>query len=337
MNRHPCAAATGALLTFLLSLRLAPLAWGAAAECKVTPEIERAVVRGLDYLARTQRPDGTWGDSYGQTSGVVGLAMLTFLAHGEQPDEGKYGHVIRRAVDYIVRTQEPNGLLCGGGGSPMYSHGFATLALGEVYGMLDDPRIGPALQKAVGLIVTAQNAQGGWRYSVGSSDSDTTVSGAQMIGLRAAASAGIEVPIKTIEHGVKYYLSCFCPGGGFGYTGPDGPNLPRAGIGLLVLSLSGGYRLPQAKATADFLLTGGTGGDHSGYFYYAAYYCSQALYQAGGKYWHHWNQTMSPALLSMQTPDGSWAGGGAGDVVCNTAFALLALEVNYNLLPIYQR
>jgi squalene cyclase len=311
----------------------------AATECKVTPEIERAVTKGLEYLARTQQPDGSWAsDNYGRTSGVVGLALLTFLAHGEQPDEGRYSPVVRRGVDYILKSQQPNGLLSGDGSSPMYSHGFATLALGEVYGMLDDPRIGPALEKAAGLLVSSQNALGGWRYSVGSPDADTTVSGAQMIGLRAAASAGIEVPITTIQRGVKFYMDCFCPGGGFGYTGPGGPNLPRAGIGLLVLSLSGAYRSPQAKATADFMLGGGAGSEgYSGYFYYMCYYGSQAMYQAGGKYWQHWNQTMTPALLSMQQPDGSWPAGGAGGVICNTAFALLALEVNYNLLPIYQR
>lgn len=322
-------------LAAALVLTAAPA--GAATETKVTPEIERSVVRGLDYLARTQKPDGSWDGSYGKVSGVVGLAMLTFLAHGEQPDEGKYGHVIRRAVGFILKSQQSNGLLAGSGGSPMYSHGFATLALGEVYGMIDDPRVGPALRKATGLIVSSQNSLGGWRYSVGSTDADTTVSGAQMVGLRAAASAGIEVPTTAIQRGVRYYMSCFCPGGGFGYTGSSGPSMPRAGIGLLVLSLCGAYRTPQAKATADFILNGGAGSGHRGYFYYMTYYCSQAMYQAGGKYWRHWNQTMTPTLISMQQPNGSWPSGGSGGVVCNTAFALLSLEVNYNLLPIYQR
>jgi hypothetical protein len=311
---------------------------GAQQELKVTPEVERAVTRGLEYLARSQQPDGSWGDSqYGKVSGVVGLAMLSFLAHGEIPDEGKYGQAIRRAVDYIVKNQQANGLLSNESGSPMYSHGFATLALGEVYGMIDDPRVGQALKKAAGLIVSSQNSLGGWRYSVGSSDADTTVSGAQMMGLRAAANAGIEVPITAIERGVGFYKKCFCPGGGFGYTGPDSPSSARAGIGLLVLSLSGAYRSPEAKATAEFLLRGG-GMDYGGYGYYSHYYCSQAMFQAGGRFWRHWNETMTPAIISMQAPDGSWPDrGGSGGVTCSTAFALLSLEINYNFLPIYQR
>ena len=309
----------------------------AAPELEVTPELERVVVKGLDYLAQSQNADGSWNGNYGQVSGVVGLAMMTFLAHGELPDQGKYGQVIRKAVDYIVTTQQSNGLLDGrGGGSPMYSHGFATLALAEVYGQIDDPRVGPALKKAVGLVVSGQNRLGGWRYSVNSSDADTTVSGAIMMGLRAAANAGIEVPVDTIRRGVAYYKSCFCPGGGFGYTGADGAGRARSGIGLLVLSLSGEYRSNEVKATADWLYA--MGENDSSYFFYANYYCSQAMYQAGGKYWQRWNETMTPAIMKMQQADGSFSDrGDSGGVICATAMALLSLEVNYNLLPIYQR
>jgi hypothetical protein len=317
----------------MLALLCAPLLL-AGEDCKVTPEIERAVSRGLDYLARTQKPDGAWPDNYGQVSGVVGLCMLSFLAHGEMPDEGKYGLVIRRSVDYIVKSQQANGLLSSESGSPMYSHGFALLALGEVYGMIDDPRVGPALKKATGLLVSSQNRLGGWRYSVNSPDADTTVSGAQMMGLRAAANAGIEVPISTIQRGVAFYKSTFCPGGGFGYTGADSPSPARSGIGLLILSLSGAYRSPEAKATADLMLAGGGAYGYAGYFHYA----SQAMFQAGGKYWRHWNGTMTPMLIGIQAPDGSWPDqGSSGGVVAATAFALLSLEINYNLLPIYQR
>ena len=322
----------------LAFLALAPAAL-ARDDLKVTPELERAVTRGLDYLARSQKPDGSWADNYGQVSGVVGLAMLTFLAHGEVPDEGKYGVVIRRCVDFIVRSQQANGLLSSDSGSPMYSHGFATLALGEVYGMIDDARVGPALKKAAGLTISSQNTMGGWRYSVNSTDADTTVSGAQMMGLRAAASACIEVPITAIQRGIAFYKSCFCAGGGFGYTGADSPSPARSGIGLLILCLSGAYNSPEAKATAELLLTGGGGGmGYQGYFHYMCYYSSQAMFQAGGKYWRAWNETMTPMILSMQAPDGSWPDrGGSGGTVCATAMALLALEVNYNLLPIYQR
>ena len=302
-------------------------------DLRVTDEIEKAVSRGLDYLARTQNADGSWPPPNGQGCGVVGLHLLAFLAHGEIPDEGKYGLVMRRAVEYIISRQEPNGLLSGPAGSPMYNHGFATLALAEIYGMIDDPKLGPALKKAVGLIVSCQNRQGGWRYNVGEEDSDTTVSGAQMVALRAAASGGIEVPLETMQRGVQYYKSMYCPGGGFGYQTPNSPNDARSGIGLLVLSLSGAYHSEEAKLTADWLFSNPWG---LSYFSYRNYYCAQALLQAGGKYWKKWNELQTPVILNAQQPDESWIDQQVG-LTLPTAFNLLALEVNYYYLPIYQR
>jgi len=319
-----------------LAANVAPGAFGQEAQVGVKPEVDQAVKRGLDFLARTQQEDGTWPGKYGEVSGVVGLAMLAFLAHGEMPDEGPYGAVMSRAVNYIVSNQRPNGLLVGrDASSPMYSHGFATLALAEVYGQSRDPRIGVALKKAVALIVSSQNATGGWRYNVNSQDADTTVSGAQMIALRAAAQAGIEVPHEVIQRGVAYYKACFCRGGGFGYTGPQGPNAARTGIGILVLSLSGEYRSDEAKASADWLYNNLLRQEPN-WMYYAAYYDAQAMFQAGGKYWRLWNEMMVPRILRLQSPDGSWDSGQLGPTL-DTALALLALEVNYNLLPIYQR
>ena len=50
----------------------------------------------------------------------------------------------------------------------MYSHGLATIALCEAYGMTGDQNVGMAAQRAVNYIIAAQNkATGGWRYNPG--------------------------------------------------------------------------------------------------------------------------------------------------------------------------
>ena len=78
----------------------------------------------------------------------------------------------------------------------MYNHGFATLALAEAYGAVQDERIGPALKKAVELILASQakNRFKAWRYSPESQDADSTVSGACFVALVAARNAGLRVP-----------------------------------------------------------------------------------------------------------------------------------------------
>ena len=157
-------------------------------------EVERIYIRGMDYLAKTQLPTGTWSDStHGSDPAVVGLAVISMLAHGDDPNFGPYSTAIKRGLDFVLKAQDPK---TGYIGTSMYNHGFSTLALAESYGAVDDARLGPALQKAVELIVDCQerNSLHAWRYSPQSTDADTTVSGAQMVALFAARNAGMPVP-----------------------------------------------------------------------------------------------------------------------------------------------
>jgi hypothetical protein len=332
--------------SILTALAISVCAGVCQAESNVTPEIEAAMKKGLDFLTSTQNKDGTWPGQYGETSGVIGCAILAYLAHGEQPGEGKHGRAIMRSVDYIVSTRDKsNGLLAGRRkSSPMYSHGFATLALAEVYGQIPDKKksreVAAALKKAVGLTVSCQAPSGqnagGWRYNVSPGQADTTVSGAHMMALRGAATGGIEVPFKTIQNGVKYYKRMYCAGGGFGYTNSSGPNAIRGGIGALVLCLSGEYKSKEATTTAEYLLVQGDGGLTSGsHFYYMCYYVSQAMRQSGKRYWDRWNSTMTPRLISLQRANGSWATN--NNTLLETSMALLSIAINYDYLPIYQR
>ena len=77
-------------------------------------------------------------------------------------------------------------------------------------------------------------------------------------------------------------------------------------------------------------------------FYYGVYYCSQAMFQLGGKYWDEWAPRMYDVLLTGQQKDGSWPpemhrGANRAGPVYSTAMAVLAMGVAYQQLPIYQR
>ena len=130
----------------------------------IPPELEAAYVRGVNFLVRQQQQDGNWENSRGQNGpAVTALALLAILAHGDDPNYGAYAATCRRAVAALIKGQNAaNGYM----GNSMYHHGFATLALAESYGVVDDPRIGPALQKAVDLILTSQahNRHAAWRF-----------------------------------------------------------------------------------------------------------------------------------------------------------------------------
>src|SRR5689334_12564618 len=93
---------TAALLAVLMA---APATLAAPETDVVPPEVEQAVDRGLDWLARNQKPDGSFLQGGGSTTAVPSLAVMAFLARGHTPGQGKYGEVLNKAIDYVVSTQ----------------------------------------------------------------------------------------------------------------------------------------------------------------------------------------------------------------------------------------
>ena len=289
--------------------------------------------RGLQFLAKSQNDDGSWNDSAGREPGVVGLCVAAFLAHGEEPNNGPYAKNIRLGIDYIIAQQDDkNGYI----GSSMYNHAFATKALAESYGVVENPKIAPALRKAVELIVSSQkrNRQGGWRYTPESRDADTTVTGCQMVTLFAVRNAGIAVPDDVIKKGLAYLATNRSREGSYGYTSSSGGKPTLTAIGLLSFALakerdSKGFQssLSYLKKNIDFR--------DRYYPYYYEYYMSQALFHADEPTWNEWNVRNIRYLSAIQSPEGSFPGNQG--VSFSTAGALLSLALNYRFLPIYEK
>lgn len=298
----------------------------------IPPEIERMYTKGLQFLVQTQNDKGAWNDMQGSQPAVVALAVLSMLAHGDDPNAGPYSRSIRRGLEFILQSQEKD---TGYIGTTMYNHGFATLTLAEAYGAVNDPRLGPALQKAVNLILQsqAQNPFGAWRYAPQSRDADTTVSGAQLVALFAARNAGLGVPQEAVHKALKFFLQCQSGDGGFGYVSPGGSNMPRTAIGALMLMLARQKDSNACKAAFQFLQESRLTETH--YFHYFLYYVSQVYFQHSLEAWEQWNRLNVKLLQSTQKPDGGWDG--SQGVTFSTATSLLSLALNYRYLPIYER
>jgi hypothetical protein len=298
----------------------------------VAGEVDKMYLRGLQYLARTQTAEGNWPDESPSTeAAITSLAIVSLLAHGDDPNFGPYSVTIHHGLEFILkRADAATGYI----GPTMYNHGFSTLALAEAYGAVDDPRLGPALQKAVRLIVTAQeeNNLHAWRYAPDAKDADTTVSGAQMVALFAARNAGIPVPEKVIQNGLKFFRSCQTAEGGFGYISPTAPNATRTAIGCVVLALAKEKESPAFKEAFAFLRT--TRPDAQ-YPHYYLYYVSQAYFHGSPELWQNWNLQNIATLRERQNPEGNWDGQ-LGPTFA-TAGSLLSLALNYRYLPIYER
>ena len=316
--------------------------------------VTRAVDRGLQFLHRAQLADGSWLSSMGKNTGIIGLAAMAFLAAGHEPGRGPYGQTVDRAVAFLIEHQR-EGMIVTADTShgPMYEHGIATLLFGEVLGMVNEERPGfeklPRVHRsAVNLILRAQNVPrdpvnlGGWRYTPSSNDADLSVTGWELLALRAAEDAGLSVPKKNIEQAVLYVKRCVHPSGGFGYMPGQEPNIARTGTGVLSLQICGDFRSQEALRGGDWLLKNSL--EWKGpFFYYSVYYSTQAMFQLGGTYWERWRPESQGILLERQKEDGSWPAPPdethehqAGPTY-TTAMAVLSLTVDYRYLPIYQR
>jgi len=309
----------------------------------------RAVERGLAALAARQIQTGpmagSFGDGgagYGAHAGITSLAGIAFMAAGNVPGRGKYGDVVKKAVDFILNSSQQSGLLAADSShGVMYSHGFATLFLGEVYGMTGDDSVKEKLQLAVRLIEKCQNSQGGWRYMPVPYDADISVTICQVMGLRAARDAGIKVDKKTIENAIKYVHMCQNPDGGFSYTanfnGGGGSGFERSAAGVAALYYAGEFEGDDIKRGLDFVFQfkpgGGAGRGAASHYFYGQYYASQAMFLAGGDYWTQWYPAIRDELVAKQERNGMWTGEVSPEYC--TAIALIVLQMPNRYLPVF--
>ncbi len=321
--------------------------------------IDRAVARGLRVLARNQEANGSWvamigrkvhmtyRGRVGEHVGVTALACMAFMAGGSVPGRGPYGENVARGLDYILANTRENGFIYANG-TRMYSHGFATLFLAEVYGMTGERRVRDKLQEAVNLIVSAQNSQGGWRYLPGVPDSDMCVTVCQVQALRSARNVGIHVPKGTIDNAIAYVKRSWDGhrSGGFQYQIPQNiSGLSRVSFaltaaGVTALYGAGYYEGPEIRYGLAYMRDKWPPmywrAEQTFDYYYGHYYGVQAAFQCGGEYWRTWHRDITQELLELQQDDtGAWV-----DLVgvnYATAMATLILQIPYQYLPIFER
>lgn len=307
---------------------------------EITPQTRRAVQRGLTKLAALQAADGSFGrDRYGRHVGITALACLAFMSDGHVPGRGHYGEHVERGLDFILDSCQETGLVAADTShGPMYGHGFATLFLGEVYGMSQDIRVREALLKAVRLIVDSQNDEGGWRYHPIPREADLSVTICQIMALRSARNAGISVPGKTIDNAISYVSRSQNPDGGFRYRLTGGNSaFPRSAAGIASLYYAGVYEGDSLQRGLSYLLTQKKNktARQFGHYYYGHYYAVQAMFLAGGRYWAEWFPWIRDQLIKTQNEEGHWRSS-HGDHY-GTAMALIILQVPNRLLPIFER
>ncbi|HOW72477.1 MAG TPA: terpene cyclase/mutase family protein [Phycisphaerae bacterium] len=317
----------------------------------VTPETQKAIDRGLEYLARTQSREGSWRDqgSMGQFPvAMTALAAMALLANGNTPTEGKYAVQVNSATKFLLRCQDQDGLISRveEESRSMYGHGFSMLFLGQVYGMEASTetrdRISQVLRNAVTLTSRSQSTLGGWLYTPDSRSDEGSVTITQLQGLRSVRNAGLAVPKKTIDKALGYLEKSWLPDGGITYRADrlGGARPPITAAAVACWYNAGQYENAMAKKSLAFVKQsigrGGQRGGSWGHYYYAHLYMAQVMWLSGEADWQWYFPSMRDWLLAAQGPDGSWDGDYVGKVY-GTSIALIILQMPYGYLPILQR
>jgi len=326
-----------------------PTAQNNALPDEMSPELDAATRRGLAWLAQQQLPDGSFGGGrYGKNVAVTALAGLAFMGDGHLPGRGEYGEHVRKALEFVLNSATETGLIAADASTgPMYGHGFATLFLGEVYGMTQGggdtrlaDRVHQALVRACRLIERTQNEEGGWRYNPVPYDADVSVTICQIMGLRSARNAGIEVPKVTIDRAVEYVRRCQNPDGGFKYQADQGMSAwPRSAAGVASLYYAGIHEDDALTKGIDYLLRNAmpeSPNRAETHYFYGIYYTVQSMYLAGGRPWAAYWPSIREELLKRQGASGAWADPSVGPVY-GTSMALIVLQMPKRYLPIFQK
>lgn len=341
------------LLVFPACLLLLAISTAAAEEAasrdsaeEILPRQSQAVDKALLWLAKNQAPDGSWGangplDQYRMA--MTGLAGLAFLSAGHVPGRGPYGARIERAIRFVLKNQQRDGLITTpNDGQSMYGHGFAMTFLAESYGMNMEgelsEKVRACLTNAVKLTDRAQSSWGGWYYTPNSHSDEGSVTITQVQALRACANVGIPVPPKTMRSALQYIYKSQNADGGVRYTARSGggSSVALSAAGAELLMMGGQYDAKETKKVIEYLKQNLNPDSSQGYHdMYTNFYGTQAMAQIGGQWWEKYFRALRRRLLNSQSPDGSWT----GDVgtTYSTAIAVMILTTPYTYLPIFQR
>lgn len=328
-------------------------------------DVELAIDKGLKFLHSEQRPDGSFQSVDVNDPGISSLCLMAFLSRGHLPDQGPYSETLKRAVRFIINSQQSDGLISRQRhpNYSVYNHAISALVLSELYGMSpqeNDSKLKVAIEAALKFTShrypqpkRMAHDNGSWRYLEieRRNDGDLSITSWSVMFLRSAKNAGFEIDVKMVDEALAYMKQLYVPGKAFRYAFySEAPTVEfhraMAGAAILSLALAGEHHSTAAKGTAEFLLKQpfvqyDRPPDQKEFTCYAAFYCSQGMFQMGGEYWSQFYPQLVQTLLKSQRDNGSWATASPREspfgAAYMTALSVLALTPPYQMLPIFQR
>ncbi len=164
------------------------------------------------WLAECQEQDGSWNPARHGGSKAYQPALTALSALALHRSDAGYDSEVKRARNYLMQIQQPDGTFGGSGRESMYNQSIVTFVLAET------GKGGSAtLKKAVEMIKTRQSAAGGWDY-VEDSEGSAAITSWYIQALAAAGRAGVEDGSVSMRKGLRWLRGLADEGGRVAYN-----------------------------------------------------------------------------------------------------------------------
>ena len=194
-------------------------------------EVLASIYKGVEYLQKNSQVISSYEN---------GLVAYTLISAGQPPED----QLVRSLIDKVTAK-------CPAGGYQPTGHynyeaGVDAMALAAA----DKVKYRPQLQVIADFLIKSQHSNGSWDYLGADHSGDTSISQYGMLGLWAAARAGVEVPQRTLDLAANWHLRTQMRNGGFSYQPLGGDteikhSMTVAGIGSLGIARLLMSRNPQ--------------------------------------------------------------------------------------------
>ncbi len=297
----------------------------------------------LEWLCRTQEPDGKWTGGKGAVPesyavGVSALALMALMGEGPDAFHGPHAETLRRGMDYLVASQNANGMLGPSFSGTPYNQGLGALALLNAGAMESNAAWRAAAERALGYALSIQNSCGGWNYLRSSpGPANTSITIWPLLALIRADELGYPGVAEGIGRGLAWLQDMVNEEGRMGYERaghfPYGSNTLTA-AGTLCFLLDNRQRDPALLASMLAAVQRGEADPGGPVDFYQAFFVSRVLALARDESAKAARSSINVRLLAMQDRAGDAAGsweagdrwGRIGGRVYSTALAAMAIE-----------
>lgn len=333
------------------------------------PKPKRAITRGIEWLVRQQKPNGSWDGSgleaverdknanlpRQHTAGLTGLATLVLLAEADPARQP----AIERAIQWISSSFATGGQSHTTVHDVIYDEAICALALAEFVALYQPAEAPKSLRPAIEQLLSGRNTGSAWRYQRNSGDNDTSVTSWCLAALMAAKKCDIRIPPNAVGEALGFIDSVTDSHGKIGYSAPGEPSArfggndhmlrfpPELGCATTAAGLHAlTCVLPESTIARSALgineLTAKPPTiDPRSRDYYSWFHAAQAMAYVKGPAATKWFSELDASLSKLQVSEGemlgSWAPddvwGESGGRIASTSLALLALQARYRVTP----